>query len=321
MVNFWTKIQKPISILAPMDDVTDTVFRQIVIKVGRPDIFFTEFVNCEGLFSPGAEIVKRRLKFDPSEKPLVAQIWGTKPENFFKAAQLLQSLGFDGIDINMGCPDRKVTKKGAGAALIENSQLAKEIILATQKGAPKLPISVKTRIGFKTIKTEQWIGFLLKMNLAALTIHGRTAAQMSKAAANWEEINRVVKLRDELGVNTLIIGNGDVEDWAQIQKYYQEYKVDGVMIGRGIFHNLGAFVKTAKEGDQSSQEKMKLLIDHTELFIKTWGSVKNFAILRKFFKIYASGFKGASNLRTKLMRANSLEEVELILQNDNISLQ
>src|SRR5436190_3288770 len=207
MVNIWQSLKKPIYILAPMEDVTDTVFRRIVMQTGKPDLFFTEFTNVEGMFSKGDKKVNQRLQFTQKEKPIIAQIWGLKPENYFKAGKLLAEMGFDGIDINMGCPEKNIIKKGACSGLIHNPSLAKEIIHATKEAAGNLPVSVKTRIGFKEIQTEKWIGFLLEQNLAALTIHGRTAAEMSAVPAHWDEIGKAVERRSEKKLPTLIIGN------------------------------------------------------------------------------------------------------------------
>lgn len=338
MKNFWATLQKPFLVLAPMDDVTDTVFRQVVLKAAGPDVYITEFVNVEGLNSPGRDALMPRLKFDKKEKPLVAQIWGTELENFFLAAKLIKSLGFDGIDINMGCPDKKVMKVGAGAALINNPALAGKIIQATKKGAGGLPVSVKTRIGIREIVTVDWITFLLNQDLAALTVHGRTAKEMSKVPAHWEEIGKVVKIKNDLGLKTLIIGNGDVENKRSGMEYADKYGVDGVMIGRGIFHDIFAFtdnplswrvargdligsnnreilsVEDFLQNDDAGifqkDERLSLLLYHVNLFEKTWGNTKNYDILKKFYKIYINGFPGASKLRDKFMKTKSYQEAK-----------
>ena len=198
-MNFWTKIKKPVMILAPMDGVTDTVFRQIVCKVGRPDVLFTEFVPVDAIVSPAQQkVIENSLRFDESERPIVAQIWGIDPEKFFESAKILAKLGFDGIDINMGCPTHDVIKKGACSALIKNPKLAKDIIMATIKGANGLPVSIKTRIGFDKLETENWVKSLLETPISALILHLRTAREMSKVPAHWEEIEKAVKIRNEL---------------------------------------------------------------------------------------------------------------------------
>ena len=294
-----------------MDDVTDTVFRQVILKTCQPDIFYTEFTNCEGLFSAGSEKIMQRLKFAKEEKPIVAQLWGINPDNFEKAARFCKKLGFDGIDINMGCPDKKAVKKGACAALIQNHNLAQKIIKAVKKGVPNLPISVKTRIGLDKIITEEWIGFLLKQNLYAITVHGRTARELSKVPCHWDEIAKSVKIRNKMGSKTLIFGNGDVEDKIQGLKFCKKYGVDGVMIGRGIFKNLWAF--SDKEHKATLQEMLELLLFHARLFNKTWLGTKNFNILKKFFKCYTLGYRNASKLRKKLMETSSVKEVEKII--------
>jgi tRNA-dihydrouridine synthase len=204
------KLPKPFFVLAPMDDVTDTVFRQIVADCAPPDLFFTEFVNVDGLQSPGRKALLKKLQFTPKEQPLIAQIWGKNPENYFKTAQELIDMGFAGIDINMGCPIKDIVNNGCCCALINNRPLAVEIIKATQAGANgKLPVSVKTRLGFNEIDLS-WHKLLLEQGLDYLTIHGRTRRQMSKDENNWQAIEDIRKLRDKIAPATLIIGNGDV---------------------------------------------------------------------------------------------------------------
>ena len=307
-------LERPFFVLAPMDDVTDVVFRQIVGKTARPDVYFTEFTSCDGLFSPGREVLMRRLKIAKGEKLIVAQIWGNNPETHFKAAKLVRELGFNGVDINMGCPDRNVVRSGACSALINNPSLAREVVLATVEGAQGMPVSVKTRIGFRGIQTEEWFGFLLSLPIAALTVHGRTARQESKTSANWEEIGKVVELRDTLQVtrNTLIIGNGDVKDRADGEEKAKKYGVDGVMIGRGIFKEIFAFSRQKPE--VSHEFMLNLMLEHIELFEKTWGAKKNFHILKKFFKIYVGDFRGANKLRTELMESKSYREAKEIIR-------
>lgn len=303
--DFWQKLKKPFFALAPMDDVTDTVFRQIVASVAAPDVFFTEFTNVDGLMSAGREKLLRKLKFTEKERPIIAQIWGMKPENYFEVAKQIVVMGFDGIDINMGCPERAVLKAGACAALINNRGLVKEIIQATKEGARDLPISVKTRLGLRQIQTVDWITFLLEQRLDALTVHGRTAAEMSKVPAHWDEIGKVVNIRDSMGVDTVIIGNGDVQDVGGGLLHVEKYGVDGIMIGRGVFNNVAVF----SDGRLAREEKLKLLIKHTKLFEKTWEKNKNPQIMKKFFKVYANGFAGAGQLRERLMAAGSYGEI------------
>lgn len=315
MKNIWKTFSKPFLALAPMEDVTDTVFRQIVAKYGKPDIFFTEFVSIDGLCSVGFEKLLPRLKYAKIEKPIIAQIWGSDPEKFYKVAQMISKMGFDGIDINMGCPDRKVVKKGAGGGLIKTPELAKQIVEAVKLGAPKLPVSVKTRIGVNSIITEEWISFLFTLNLAALTVHGRTVKEMSKVPAHWNEIGKVVKLRNKINPQTLIIGNGDVISHQQALDYSKKYGVDGVMIGRGIFHNLWVFNPEVQEKSITPEMKIEALISHIKLFDKTWGETKNYDILKKFYKAYVSGFPEAKQLRIKLMATNSASDALNIISN------
>lgn len=298
-MNFWEKLKKPIFILAPMDGVTDTVFRQIVASTGRPDLFFTEFVPVDALLSEGQERALKSLRFSKKEKPIVAQIWGIDPEKFYKAAQIISKMNFDGIDINMGCPDKAVVKRGAGAALIKDPKLSKEIIYATIKGAGGLPVSVKTRLGFDPS--------LLETPIAALTIHLRSTAEMSKVPAHWDEIKKIVDARNKFKSKALIIGNGDIKTLDEAKEKCSEYCIDGVMIGRGIFENIWIF--NGKKIEHSAQDKINLLIKHLKLFRKTYPDGKNFASMKKFVKCYINNFDGASDARVKLMETKSLDEL------------
>ncbi len=308
MKNIWQELKKPYFILAPMDDVTDTSFRRHVAKYAPPELYYTEFTNVEGLNSVGRDHVLRRLRFTESERPLIAQIWGLDPDLYEKAARDIVEMGFDGIDINMGCPESGVVKKGCCSALINNPNLAAKIIQATKKGADgKIPVSVKCRIGFNSIKTEEWCGFLLDQGIDALIVHGRTTKEMSKVPAHWDEIGKVVKIRDEKKLKTVIIGNGDVLSREQGEELAKKYGLDGIMVGRGIFHNFWIFEKDQK--DHTPEERMQILIDHTKTFIEDWGDTKNFAILKKFYKIYASNFEGALDLRVKLMESKTEDDV------------
>jgi len=319
-MNLWKTASKPLFLLAPMDDVTDTVFRQVVLSCQRPDIFFTEFVSADGLFSPGKDKVIQKLKFSKEEKPIVAQLWGNNPDNFYKAAQLIAKLGFDGIDINFGCPDRTVISHNCGAAIILNEKLVSEIIRKTKEGAPDLPISIKTRLGLQKIVTDEWIPMLLSQPIDAITVHGRTAKEQSKVPAHWDEIGKAVKIRNHSHSNVLIIGNGDIESYDQGLKKIAEYELDGIMIGRGIFKDLWVFEKTKKEGCDTPVNKLRLLLKHIVLFKKIWGKDKSFLTIRKYVKIYVSGFDKASDTRVKLMSAASINELELTVKDAIVSM-
>lgn len=314
MNNIWNTLKKPFLVLAPMENVTDTVFRQIVAYSGKPDLFFTEFTNADGMCSEGQETVIERLKFQEIERPIIAQIWGNNPKNYIKAAKIIQQMGFDGIDINMGCPDKSIVKKGCCSGLINNPNLAKEIILAARKEAGNLPVSVKTRIGYSKIQTEEWIGFLLEQNLDAITIHGRTKKEMSKVKAHWDEIGKAVVLRNTMKKKTRIIGNGDVKSYKEAMDKHQQYEVDGVMIGRGVLSNLWIFNPSVDPTRLSIRDKLKLLIDHIELFDKTWGSKKPFDGIKKFYKVYTSAMPNASEFRLKLMEFKTPQETITFLQ-------
>lgn len=298
-----------------MDDVTDTVFRQIVADCAPPDLFFTEFVNVDGLQSPGRQALLKKLQFTAKEQPIIAQIWGKDPENYRKTADDLVRMGFAGIDINMGCPVKAVVKNGCCSALINNRELAVEIIKATQAGAAgRVPVSVKTRIGFNVVDLT-WPELLLRQNLDMLTIHGRTTKQMSAVPADWDMIGKVRELRDKLAPQTLVVGNGDVQSRARGLELAKKYQLDGVMIGRGIFHDPFVFAQDSPWPSQTKQQKVTLFAKHVNLFAETWkGQERNIATLNKFCKIYINGFDGAKELREELMAANSPEKLLTILR-------
>lgn len=313
MNSIWESLDYPILALAPMEDVTDTVFRRIVGKHGRPDVFFTEFTSSDAICSQGKDSAFKRLLYTEEERPLIAQIWGVTPENYYESAKVIAQMGFDGIDINMGCPVRDIIKKGACSALIKTPDLAREIIEATRNGAPELPVSVKTRIGFSDIQTEEWIGFLLKLDLPVLTIHGRTVKEMSKYPVHWDEIERAVKLRDSLGLATKIIGNGDVLSYEESMDKVERHNLDGIMIGRGVFQNLCIFEKGKNFQDFTINQKLDVMAEHIHLYKETWNEKKSFNVLKKYFKIYISGFPGASEMRVKFMETTTpTEALELI---------
>lgn len=314
MRNFWNELSKPIFILAPMEDVTDTVLRQVIARYGKPTVFFTEFTNVEGMFSKGEKLVNQRLRYTKAELPLVAQIWGTHPENFYKAARKLIDMGFSGVDLNMGCPAQGPVSRGVCSGLINNRALAKEIIDATKEGAAGLiPVSVKTRLGFRAIDFE-WIQFVLEQKVAVLTVHLRTVSEMSKVPAHWDTLKTVVEMRDALSSETLIIGNGDIQSLNEARQKVTEAGADGAMIGRGIFNNPYLFSDTMTLSDKTPEEKMHLLLDHMHLWQDTWGTTKHFPTLRKFFKVYANGFPGAQDVRMQLMETQTPEETEAIVR-------
>lgn len=308
MTNFWHTLKKPISVLAPMDNVTDTVFRQIVARCAAPDVFFTEFVCTDTLVSKGAKTVMRKLAYTEQERPLVAQIWGNKPENYLAVTQMLRDMKFDGIDINMGCPDKSIVHRGCCSGLINTPSLAQEIIRATQQGAGDLPVSVKTRIGLNEIKTEEWIGNLLETEPDVITIHARTQAEMSKVPAHWDEFGVAVNLRDRMNKKTLLIGNGDIRNQEHGEELCRKYGLDGYMIGTGIFQNLWAFNKSKNPDQFTHKQKLELLIDHLTLFYETRGDGRHFEAMKKFYKVYVNGVDDATEFRLKLMDFHKTQE-------------
>jgi len=306
----WKNLPKPFFVLAPMEDVTDTVFRQIVSSCGKPDLMFTEFVSVEGLASKlGHNKVIHRLQYTELEKPLIAQIWGTTPEHYYTAAKLANEMGFDGLDINMGCPVKKIIKQGACSALIKNHNLANEIIQAAKEGGSGLEISVKTRIGFDKIETEDWIGNLLNQNLDALTVHTRTVKDLSKVPARHTELSKVIQLKESLQKKTIIIANGDIDSREMGLELASRYNVDGLMVGRGIFKNPWIFNSEVNLTEITPKEKINKLKEHLILFDNTWGKNKNLAIMKKFFKVYLSNFDGANKLKSELTQLTHIDEM------------
>ncbi len=309
------KLPKPFFVLAPMDDVTDTVFRQIVLGCAPPDLVFTEFVNVDALNSPGREAALRKLQFTDKERPIIAQVWGKNPENFYKAAKEIKRMGFSGVDINFGCPEKNVIKNGLCIAMINNRELAGEIIDAVREAVgPTFPVSVKTRLGLQQVDYS-WHEFLLNKKLNMLTIHGRTAKQLSKVPADWSAIEHVRELRDKLSPSTLIVGNGDVLSKKQANELAEKHKLDGIMIGRGIFHDPYAFADKSQWPEQSKDQKVELYAKHVKLFAKSYkNGERKVHTLNKFCKIYINGFDGAKEMREQLMSAKSIEELLTLLK-------
>ena len=323
MSNFWKDLSSPIFTLAPMEDVTDTSFREIIERLSDPQILkvlFTEFTSVDGMNHPkGKPRVSERLLVSKSEKQileeknfkLVAQIWGNNPEIFHNVArEITQDYDFDGLDINMGCPVKNVVKNGCCSALINQPALAKEIILATME-ATHLPVSVKTRTGIKAHHTEGWIANLMETKPAAIILHGRTQKQQSDGLADWEEIARGARVRDQINPDTRFLGNGDVTSFAHGAELISRYGLDGVMVGRGIFHNPWLF--NSEQSPVTVEDKLEQLLLHTRIFEKNWEGKKNFNILKRFYKIYTSDFPGAAKLRAELMETKSFEEVYQIV--------
>jgi len=326
MSNFWQQLPKPFFALAPMEDVTDTVFREVVAGMADPNflqVLYTEFASIDGLNHPvGKRNVAHRLLVSESERAvlkkknirLVVQIWGKNPELFSKIArEITEEFDCDGIDVNMGCPVKKVVKNGCCSALIDQPDLAKEIILAT-KEATHLPVSVKTRTGIGMHETERWMTTIMETRPAAVILHGRTQKQQSDGLANWDEIGKGVAIRNMMSPETIFIGNGDVNSVAQGIELSEKYGLDGIMVGRGIFHNPWFF--QPNHPAPQKEEKLARLLFHTKLFEKTWGSKKSINILKRFYKIYTSDFTDASKLRVQLMDAKSYEEIYRILQSE-----
>lgn len=361
-LGFWKNLKKPIIVLAPMADVTDVAFRRVIAKYGKPDVMWTEFVSADGIVRApndnhqkskaglsSKQILLKDLEYSEEERPIVAQLFSSNPEYMEQASKLVQEIGFDGIDINMGCPDKTIEKQGCGAAMIkkENRENTKVIIEAVKRGAPNLPVSVKTRIGYnKPVDSaqgkedfEDWMTFLLEQDIACLTIHFRTRKEMSKVSAHWELAKKAVELRDKISPETILLGNGDVKDLEDAYKKIKETGIDGVMIGRGIFGNPWFFANLADlkgrsqferpakvrrtKADLSVDEVLEVMLEHTKLFEELLPH-KSFSVMKKHYKAYLTpvasakgvvdGFDGAKELRGELMGTENSKEVEKIVK-------
>ncbi len=300
--NFWERLPAPFFALAPLDDVTDAAFRRIIAKYGKPDVFFTEFTSADGLVHPkGRRAILPKLWFSEEERPIVAQLFSAHPEKMREAARQVGELGFDGLDINMGCPDRAVNKQGAGAACIQDFKQAQALIVAAQEGirdsGKKIPVSVKTRLGFDKDILETWLPALLEAGPQAITLHARTRKEMSSVPARWDRIARAVEIAK--GSGTRIIGNGDVRDIAHARALALETGVDGVMLGRAIFGNPWLFDE--KKMTIPAEERLEVMREHTDMYASLFEGKKSFELMKKHYHAYASGFPNAKELRLALM--------------------
>ncbi|MFZ1811933.1 MAG: tRNA-dihydrouridine synthase family protein [Candidatus Saccharimonadales bacterium] len=327
----WDTLPRPFFVLAPMEAVTDVVFRQVVARAAPPDLYYSEFTNATGWVHAGDKAIRGRLVKTDQEHPIIAQIWGGEPGDMEALAQHCHSLGFDGIDINMGCPVKSAVKSG-GAALIRQPDLAIAAITAAKTAG--LPISVKTRLGYSRVdEWREWLTLLLQQDIAALTIHLRTKKEMSKVPAHWELMAEIVALRDEVAPHTLLIGNGDVRDRAHGLELVEQYGCDGIMIGRGVFTNPFAFARGGKWDMQQAKwdksqasavanphiahdkrELIDLLRYHLDLYDRYSPQTQRpYDTLKRFFKIYVRDFDGAGDIRDHLMHTASTDEARTVL--------
>lgn len=314
-MNIWEELSKkgPISCLAPMEGVTDICFRQVIAKAGRPDLFFTEFTNVSSYASEkGRANALERLKVAPTDPPIIAQIWGKNPDHFAEITSALRDLGFAGVDLNFGCPDKHVNKAGGGAAMIRTPDLAVECFRNAVAHANGLPVSVKTRLGFTYTKEHKdWLSTLLHEHPAALTVHLRTRKEMSKVPAHYELIPDIISLKNELSPETKLLINGDILDHIQGEELVRANTgLDGYMIGRGIFQNPFCFT----DHQPTRDELIDLLNTHLNLFDMYCEQGESFEPLKHYFKIYVKDFPGASELRQQLMECHSTSDARAVLQ-------
>jgi nifR3 family TIM-barrel protein len=321
--SFWENLPRPFFILAPMEDVTDVAFRQMFAKYGRysdnasnrrgPDVFWTEFTSADGLLKGGWERLKHQLFYEENERPIVAQLFSAHPDRMEGAAQLCAQLGFDGVDINMGCPSSTVCDNGCGCGLIKQPELARDIIQAAKEGAGSIPISVKTRTGFHESELETWVPALLAAEPAVLIMHGRTRNEMSDVPNGWDEIMRTVEIRDELASETLIVGNGDITSLEEGKQRAKETGVEGIMVGRAAFGNPWFFNPEINREDLSADKRLGVMAEQAKSFDELLPN-QHFAIMRKHFKAYTRGLPEANNLRDQLMQTADAKEVKAIVE-------
>lgn len=316
VMGFWDNLPEDFVVMAPMADVTDSAYREIIAKYSRhgqpgggPDVFYTEFVASDGLNNEiGRPKLIHNFKYTENQRPIVAQIFSCKPENIEYAARLCNELGFDGIDLNMGCPERNICKQGAGCGMIRTPELLAPVIAAAKRGAGDIPVAVKTRVGWSKNEIETWVPAILDCDVAALILHGRTRKVMSSIPANWDWIARAGEIVRASGKPTKFIGNGDLQSVAQAKEYCKKYGTDGGMIARAIFGNPWLF--DTEKRQVSVQEKLEVMIEHTEIFIRDLIKYKNFHVMKKHYKAYVAGFDGAKELRVKLMESNDIDEIK-----------
>jgi len=324
--------------LAPVDGVTDAAFRQIVDEVGKPDILFTEFTPTEGLYR-GRTVLLSSLKKHESETPVIAQFFGGDPRYFSYAFFVAAELGYDGVDVNMGCPDSSIVKKGGGAGLLldlpragtiidtlhtaqtewqngktvydtdlptEMKDAIKNLTLQNNKRKSRLTISVKIRIGYETSQMPEAVKSLLEHKLDRISIHGRTFRQRYSGLANWEEIAKAVAAAK--GSGTAIFGNGDVHTLSDAHKKIVDYGVDGILIARAAFGNPWLFA----DRQPTDFERFEMMLKHAKLYLHYRPDL-DLKPMRKHFAWYCKGLHNAANLRSRLMNVTSLEDLESVL--------
>jgi tRNA-dihydrouridine synthase len=339
--NFWQELaihQRPFFCLAPMEDVTDIAFREMFVRYSKcrttsffsmltrfftrvkPFVLFTEFTPSDGLAfgdEKAQERLRAKLSYFKGQRPIVAQIYNSNEERMEHAARLVQEFGFDGVDINMGCPVNAVVKQISGAALIKHPELAVKLMRAVRRGAPNIPLSVKTRIGYSSKDDmHDWMTTILTEKPDALTIHLRTRSQMSKVPAQWELLPSIIKLRDELSPDTVIIGNGDVMSMEHGMELVQTYGGEGVMVGRGAYGKPDFFLRDISQRCTRKECKIQMLIEHIELFdtLLLQQEYKGYHVMKKHYKAYITGWSGAKELRARLMETDTPREAIGILR-------
>ena len=313
---FWSALPRPFFVLAPLADVTDAAFRRVIATYGKPHVLWTEFNSAEGLCGDYQSSLWCNLLYSEAERPIVAQLWSANPAAMEQAARRVARLGFDGIDINMGCPDRRVERRGAGAALCQQPALAQALIRAAQRGAGALPVSAKIRLGYDRDALDTWLPALLEAQPSAITIHARTRQEKSEVRAHWDAVAKAVRIRQAHGSSTLLIGNGDVQDLSEARRRAAATGVDGVMLGRAIFGNPWLFHPSIERNALPAAERLRVLVEHTRLFETLLGDSKSMDRMKKHYKAYLAGMEGIAtdSLLRQLMASDSAAQVAAVIR-------
>ncbi|MEK9156298.1 MAG: tRNA-dihydrouridine synthase [Patescibacteria group bacterium] len=311
-MNFWQKLKPPIMVSAPMEGISDAPFRFMLAKYGKADVMFTEFASVDGLCSEeGRERIRIDLSYGEAERPITVQLFGSDPEKFYRAAKIVADLGFDGVDINMGCPDKQVVKYNGGASLINDPSLAQEIVLATREGAGERPVSVKTRLGYSEPIIEKWVPVLTAVKPAAITLHGRTKKEMFRGQADWNLIGRAAEIIRESGI--IAIGNGGIKSRIEAGERAKKFGLDGVMVGRALWGNPWFFNPDISKTNLPLGVILQALLEHAKIFESIFGGRKNFVQMRRRFAAYLRGIPEARNLKSELMKTQSAVDVAKVL--------
>lgn len=360
----WAQLNYPVILCPPMDGITDSAFRELIADMGGSSALYCEFINVKGLIFQNPKTLFE-LKYTEKQRPIIAQLFGNNPEDFYEASKMVVKMGFDSIDVNMGCPAHKVASKGGGCALMGNTENAAEIVRQTIKGANEaakelnlgheIEVTCKMRLGISDTDTVMHHGLsMIEAGAKCIAIHGRTLKQMYTGEAKWEPIKDFIKIKNERYGNSIkVFGSGDVKSLWEAFIRILNIGVDGVMIGRGSFGNPWVFEKSRvdmmkkyileiesfynkKSGnitideiekypnyleiknnlenkEHTFEETSEMAIRHAKLMFQEKGD-SGIIQMRKHLAWYFHSFDGAKDLRSKLVRVTSVDEIEGIIK-------